>query len=229
MALAAVSVLALGGTAHAANDLIDGGQIKDGTVTTAKLRPGSVGPERLKDGAVTLRTLAPGVRAALGGSTGAGTAGATGPTGTVGATGGTGATGSAGATGPSGQAGASGATGATGVSGVTGPAGVSGATGMQGVTGPTGAAGVVPTYTAGGSLIAGAHAVTGTATIVNGGPASVTFSGSAAFSSVSSYTCTVASETFPPDFWVNPISANTIDFFSSTATTLTVYYTCIGN
>ena len=81
VALAAVAVLALGGTANAASHLINGSQIENGTITTAKIAADSIGPERLKDGAVTVRTLAPGVRALIGG------AGATGPAGAPGSAG----------------------------------------------------------------------------------------------------------------------------------------------
>jgi hypothetical protein len=73
--LAVVALLAVGGTANAASGLIDGSQIKDVTITTAEIKPHSIGPERLNDGAVAVRTLAPGVRA-LRGARAAGAAGA---------------------------------------------------------------------------------------------------------------------------------------------------------
>ena len=129
VALAAVAVLALGGTANAASDLINGSQIKNGTITTAKIEPNSIGPERLKDGAVTIRTLAPGVRALIGGAGTTGPAGATGSAGAGGFQGVAGATGQPGLTGATGSAGLSGAAGATGEAGSTGPAGATGPAG----------------------------------------------------------------------------------------------------
>ncbi len=142
-ALAVVAVLAIGGTANAATDLIDGSQIEDGTITTAKIKPNSIGPERLKNGAVTVRKLAPGVRALMGASA-AGPTGAPGPggaPGSPGATGSAGATGPDGATGQQGAAGSAGATGPDGATGQQGAAGSAGATGPDGATGHQGAAG----------------------------------------------------------------------------------------
>ena len=88
VAIAALGVLALGGTASAASGLIDGHMLMDGTVTTAKISPASIGPGRLKDGGVTLDKLAPGLLAKLGpGAPGTGPTGPAGSNGAAGATG----------------------------------------------------------------------------------------------------------------------------------------------
>lgn len=138
--VAILAVIALTGTASAATGLIDGSQLKNGTVTTDKLADGSIGPSKLKDGGVTLRKLGSEVLARFSAAAAPGAPGVTGPAGAPGAIG------------LSGPAGAPGATGVAGAPGVTGPAGAPGATGVTGAagapgaTGPTGSAGVTNAY-----------------------------------------------------------------------------------
>ena len=151
VALAVFGVLAVAGTADAASEAIDGSQIKDGTITAAKVVPYSIGPERLKDGAVTLRTLAPGVRALIGGGSTTGPTGATGSAGASASAGATGAAGQAGPTGATGSAGASASTGATGAAGQAGPTGATGLTGAAGATGQAGSTGPAGATGAAGS------------------------------------------------------------------------------
>ena len=101
--------------------------------------------------------------------------------------------------GPPGAPGADGMEGApgpTGDDGPPGPPGSDGPTGAVGPTGPSGPSGIVPIYNASGTLQTSQHVVNGTFTMPNSnGPSTVTLSGSAAFSSASSYVCTVADYT----------------------------------
>ena len=101
--------IAIGGTATAASGLIDGKKIKPGTVTA----------KQIKNKTITTSKLAPGTVKAL--------KGAQGPAGPAGPSGSNGAPGSNGATGATGPAGAPGSNGATGATGATGPAGAPGA------------------------------------------------------------------------------------------------------
>jgi hypothetical protein len=98
--------------------------------------------------------------------------------------------------GPQGPKGPAGDKGADGIKGPKGDQGPQGNPGATGAVGPTGAAGVVPVFNTSGTLETAQHAVTGTFTMPNThGPSTVTLSNSAAFSSASSYVCTVNDST----------------------------------
>jgi len=120
----AAILIALGGTAVAANSLIHAGDIAPGAVTSKAIRNGGVEP---KDLSTTTRAL-------LGGGQGV-----TGPKGDVGPGG---APGSNGANGPNGANGANGAEGAKGSNGANGPNGANGANGIDGVDGTNGTNGI---------------------------------------------------------------------------------------
>jgi hypothetical protein len=94
-----------------------------------------------------------------------------------------------------------GATGAKGDPGVQGDSIHQGNPSVQGDLGPQGnpgPAGIVPIYDNGGNLQSSQHVVTSTLTMPNtNGPSTITLSGSAVFSSASSYTC------FKQDFTSN--------------------------
>jgi hypothetical protein len=123
----------------------------------------------------------------------AGAAGIAGPAGERGDVGLTGATGSAGSNGSDGAPGigTTGATGATGHTGATGATGATGtgATGPAGATGATGAAGGMSTYTVSGVQQVGGHVVIGSVTVPSSGSTTVMLTGSAGFTSASSYQC----------------------------------------
>jgi collagen type I alpha len=201
VALAVVGVLALGGTATAATGLTNGSQIKDGTITTAKIHAGAIGTNRLKPGAVTADKLAPGVLAARAGATGH--AGAAGPTGNPGATGNTGSVGAVGA---------------------------AGTTGGAGATGPMGATGLVVVYSSSGVQIGAVHSVTGTTTF-SGGNGVVPLTGAAAFTNASSYVCTIANATLGSTSILSLLqfSGGELDLHSNNTGSVSVNYTCIGN
>ncbi len=114
VALSVLGLLILAGSATAASKMINGKNIKKGTVTTKQIRNGTIAE----------RDLAKSLVNSLKGATGA--EGAVGPAGPVGADGKTGPAGAVGPAGPAGQTGA------------TGPAGPAGADGQTGATGPTG-------------------------------------------------------------------------------------------
>jgi hypothetical protein len=105
-----------------------------------------------------------------------------------------------------------------------------GPSGPQGPTGATGAAGSVPIADSGGATAAGAHIVYGTASLVSGSPDSVTvtLSGTATFSSASSYACT-ANDTQN----VEPIQVRNLDGANFTLIGSgdldIVSYICVGN
>jgi Collagen triple helix repeat (20 copies) len=118
-------VLALTGGAYAANSMINGSQIKNGTIASSKLTSSAKKELKGKSGAT--------------GATGA--TGAAGPKGDTGAQGPQGIPGTAAEKGEKGDTGATGAAGATGPAGPAGdigPAGPAGAAGPQGATGPAG-------------------------------------------------------------------------------------------
>jgi|GEM_PF-6386077 len=139
-------VLALTGGAFAAQKLIDGSQIKNGSIAAAKLTAqakrqleGERGPKGAKG-----EKGAPGATGAAGpqGSKGdKGDAGAQGPAGPKGDAGATGPQGPKGDTGDVGPAGPKGDAGAPGPQGPKGDTGATGATGPKGDTGATGAKG----------------------------------------------------------------------------------------
>src|SRR5262249_11058694 len=98
-----------------------------------------------------------------------------------------------------------------------------------GVQGP---AGTTAVYNAGGTSQTGAHIVEGTANTNNGGYATVTFTGAAAFTSGTSYVCTVTAENngSPAASGTQISSKNGGGFtFKSTLTSTTFDYVCIGN
>jgi Collagen triple helix repeat (20 copies) len=103
-----------------------------------------------------------------------------------------GAAGPAGAIGPAGPQGPAGATGATGAAGATGATGATGAQGVAGPTGTTGATGQAAVYTTAGTLQSGSHIVIGSGSTNPGGNLAVTVAGSAAFSTATSYQCTLS-------------------------------------
>ena len=82
-----------------------------------------------------------------------------------------------------------------GATGATGAAGLNGLNGATGPTGATGAAGTAAVYfgtttTVSGTAIATPHIVAGIVNTINGNVV-VTFTGSAAFTSATSYACTI--------------------------------------
>jgi hypothetical protein len=101
-----------------------------------------------------------------------------------------------------------------------------------GATGPQGPAGATAVYNAGGTSQTSAHIVEGTAATNGGGNGSVTFTGSAAFTSATSYVCTLTAES-------NGAAASNGTFvagktstgftFKSTLSSTTFDYVCIGN
>lgn len=143
-AIASIALFfALGGAslaapvAQQAARLITGEQIKDGSVTGADVKPGSLRARHFK-GSVQGRKgdVGPTGPAGATGATGArGDAGPLGPRGEVGPAGAPGVPGPTGSTGSTGQPGAKGDTGATGAAG---PKGDTGATGPAGEDGPVG-------------------------------------------------------------------------------------------
>ena len=99
------------------------------------------------------------------------------PTGVQGVAGATGPAGLTGATGPEGKAGAAGATGV-------------GTTGATGATGATGSGGSV--FTAGGAQVTSPHTVREAVVLGAGGTVTVTLAGPPAYTSITSYVCTVS-------------------------------------
>lgn len=129
-------------------------------VSTDTIAPGSITVDEIQDQTITEDKLDPTVQSKLnsgGGSPGA--TGATGPQGPTGQTGQTGATGSQGNPGQPGATGATGQTGATGSAGTNGATGATGSQGLQGLQGFTGATGV--TGATGPSGVAGTTGATG--------------------------------------------------------------------
>jgi hypothetical protein len=138
--------LVLGGSATAAIKLIDGKNIKKGTVTSKQVKDRSLLAKDFKAG--QLPRGATGAQGPAGMNGAQGIAGATGPgggakgdTGAAGAKGDTGAAGADGADGTDGAKGDTGATGAKGDKGDTGANGTDGLKGADGAKGDTGAAG----------------------------------------------------------------------------------------
>jgi Collagen triple helix repeat (20 copies) len=121
--------------------------------------------------------------------------GDSGPQGPPGDKGLRGAQGPTGIQGPIGVTGARGPIGPVGNTGVQGPRGNEGVTGSKGPTGAHGSQGdpgLVPIYNTSGTLKTSQHVVTGTFTMQNtNGPSSVTLTGSAVFTSASTYFCAI--------------------------------------
>jgi hypothetical protein len=120
----------LGGSAVAANGLIQAGDIAPGAVTNRAIKSGAVAP----------RNLSAATRSLLAGGPGA--AGAKGDSGSNGASGTSGADGAKGINGVNGMSGANGANGANGPNGADGTDGVNGANGANGPNGANGANGI---------------------------------------------------------------------------------------
>jgi hypothetical protein len=146
-----------------------------------------------------------------------------------------GANGQDGPTGPQGPQGDPGPQGPQGDPGPQGPQGDPGTQGPQGDaggTGPQGPAGTTAVYNAGGTSQTSAHIVEGTTATNGGGNGSVTFTGSAAFTSATSYVCTLTAES-------NGAVASSGTFvagktstgftFKGTLSSTTFDYVCIGN
>lgn len=112
-------VVAVGGTATAANPLINGAKIKKGTITSKQVKNQSLTGADIKNGSIGPADLSSKTKAAL-----------TGPQGPAGPTG---SAGSAGSAGPKGDPGAK---------GDQGPKGDPGLQGAQGIPGPQGADGL---------------------------------------------------------------------------------------
>jgi hypothetical protein len=135
--------IALGGTATAAT-LINGKNIKKGTVTSKQVKDRSLLAKDFKAGQLPK-----------------GAKGDTGATGSTGAAGAAGASGAAAAKGDKGDTGAAGVKGDTGAAGVKGDTGADGAAGVKGDTGADGAAGVKGDTGADGSAAAVLQVVDG--------------------------------------------------------------------
>jgi hypothetical protein len=132
----------LGGSAVAANGLIQAGDIAPGAVTSRAIKSGAVEPRNLSAATRVLLAAGPGAAGAKGdsGPSGSpGTNGLVGPSGTDGAKGADGTNGTNGTNGANGPNGANGADGAKGSNGVDG---TNGANGANGANGPNGANGI---------------------------------------------------------------------------------------
>lgn len=132
--------LALGGSAVAANALIQAGDIAPGAVTSKAIRNGTVGPEDLSR---SLRTSLEGGPGASGARGDTGPGGGPGSNGANGPNGGNGAEGGKGSNGANGPNGANGSDGTDGIDGVKGSDGTDGAKGTNGTNGTNGANGTI--------------------------------------------------------------------------------------
>jgi hypothetical protein len=130
--------LALGGSALAAQGLIQAGNIAPGAVTSKAIRSGAVQPRALS--ASTRALLEGGGQGAAGAK---GDTGLNGTSGTNGANGPNGANGAEGAKGTNGINGANGANGPNGANGVDGTNGTDGANGTDGINGTNGTNGTI--------------------------------------------------------------------------------------
>jgi hypothetical protein len=124
--------------------LIDGSDIKNGSITAADIKDGTLTARELGEGPITLDRLSDGTQRRIDekprdGKDGAN--GVNGKDGTNGVNGNDGATGAAGAKGEAGGTGAAGAKGDKGDQGIPGPTGAQGPAGPQGTVGPQGAKG----------------------------------------------------------------------------------------
>ena len=169
-----------------------------------------------------------------------GDTGETGPPGPVGPIGPKGDTGATGPAGPQGSKGDPGATGPIGPQGVQGPmgavgpqgpAGAAGAVGAAGPVGPQGPAGTIAVYDNNGTAKPNSKIVTGTATTVTVGTTYsvvITLSGSAAFTSHTSYVCTGTDTLYFKVVVIQQISGAQFRVFNRDNSTR-VNYICIGN
>ena len=88
-------------------------------------------------------------------------------------------------------------------------------------------AGALPVYNVSGTLQPSAHAVTASGTIGTAGTTTITLSGAAAFTSVSSYGCTANDSTSASVIRVSNASGNSLTLFGSAGDTY--YVICTGN
>ncbi len=214
IALVALFVALSGGVALAGS-AISGKSILNHSIPLRKLTPGSIhrlhgqrGPRGPQgpigntgaDGQQGIQGPA-GVQGPVGPTGARGIQGIQGIQGVVGPVGPTGVQGVQGPSGPQGLSGPSGPSGPQGLSGPSGPQGDSGPSGPSGPAGPSGPSGPAgangePVYDTSGNLQSSEHTVIGTFTMPNSnGPSTVTMSGSAAFTSASSYVCTITDYT----------------------------------
>ena len=183
-----------------------------------------------------MRAMTPGPAGATG-ATGAqgpqGDSGAIGPVGPMGSTGPQGETGAVGDIGPAGDKGDTGDIGPIGPQGDTGdigPIGPKGDTGDIGPIGPKGDTGEAAVYTAAGTLQAGSHIVFGSGTTNGPGNLTVTLTGSAAFTSGTSYVCTASYQSNAGGTLSPVISSPTATGFTIKGdASKTVVFICVGN
>ena len=167
-----------------------------------------------------------------------GETGPPGPVGPIGPKGDTGATGPAGPqglkgdTGATGPAGPQGVQGPAGAVGLQGPAGVAGAVGPAGPVGPQGPAGTIAVYANNGTAKSNSKVVTGTVYANQQrtfqADITVTLSGSAAFSSATSYVCTGTATDYFKTVIMRQISGTELKIIVDNSPA-TVNYICIGN
>lgn len=126
----------LGGTAVAANGLIQAGDIAPGAVTSRAIKDGGINPQDLSSTTRSLFGAAGGPAGAKGEGGSAGGAGANGARGEIGPTGNAGSNGANGANGPNGANGANGVDGTNGTNGAKGIDGTNGTNGINGTIAP---------------------------------------------------------------------------------------------
>jgi hypothetical protein len=137
-----------------------------------------------------------------------------------------------GTAGADGQTGTAGSQGLQGDTGPQGPQGNTGPPGPQGDTGPQGQAGTTAIYNSSGTSQTSPHIVEGTAVTNVAGNGSVTFTGSAVFTSAVSYVCTLTAESTGPAATNGAFIASkssTSFTFKSTLNSTTFDYVCVGN
>ena len=139
-------------------------------------------------------------------------------------------TGATGPAGPAGQQGVQGLQGPMGTVGPQGPAGAAGAVGPAGPVGPQGPAGTIAVYANNGTAKPNSKIVTGTAitTGVVTNSTVITLSGSAAFTSLTSYVCTGTDTQHFKAVVIQQISG-AIFKVATKDTSTRVNYICIGN
>jgi hypothetical protein len=118
-----------------------------------------------------------------------------------------------------------------GAVGPQGPAGAAGAVGAAGPVGPQGPAGTIAVYDNNGTAKPNSKVVTGTATTVTVGTTYsvvITLSGSAAFTSHTSYVCTGTDTLYFKVVVIQQISGAQFRVFNRDNSTR-VNYICIGN
>jgi hypothetical protein len=152
--------------------------------------------------------------------------------GDIGATGAPGPQGSIGPMGPQGVAGAMGPQGPAGIQGIPGPAGATGAVGATGPVGPQGPAGSIAVYANNGTAKPNSKVVTGNAYANTQrtfqADIIVTLSGSAAFTSATSYVCTGTATDYFKTVIIQQISGSEFKIIVDSSPAH-VNYICIGN